>query len=116
MLRMLVVSYCYGIRFERKPCEDVELHLAYRRFCRLDLGDKVPDHSTFSINRYGRFRDSDIFRHLFEAVVGAEASRDLLPRSSRTRTETATSAGQPSPPRRIQSQVFRTCFRASYLA
>ena len=30
MLRMLIVGYCYGIRFERKLCEDVELHLAYR--------------------------------------------------------------------------------------
>ena len=52
-------------------CEEVELHLAYRWFCRLDLDDKVPDHSTFSVNRHGRFRDSDILRQLFEAVVRA---------------------------------------------
>jgi transposase len=71
MLRMLIVGYCYGIRFERKLCEDVELHLAYRWFCRLDLDDEVPDHSTFSVNRHGRFRDSDLFRQLFEAVVKA---------------------------------------------
>ena len=71
MLRMLIVGYCYGIRFERRLCEEVELHLAYRWFCRLDLDDQVPDHSTFSVNRHGRFRDSDIFRQLFEAVVRA---------------------------------------------
>jgi len=71
MLRMLIVGYCYGIRHERKLCEEVELHLAYRWFCRLDLEDKVPDHSTFSVNRHGRFRDSDILRQLFEAVVRA---------------------------------------------
>jgi Transposase domain (DUF772)/Transposase DDE domain len=65
---MLVVGYCYGIRFERRLCQEVELHLAYRWFCRLDLDDKVPDHSTF---RYGRFRDSDLLRRVFEAVVGA---------------------------------------------
>lgn len=69
MIRMLIVSYCYGIRSERKLCEEVELHLAYRWFCRLGLEDKVPNHSTFSVNRHGRFRDSDIFRQLFEAVV-----------------------------------------------
>ena len=69
MIRMLIVGYCYGIRSERRLCEEVELHLAYRWFCRLDLDDKVPDHSTFSVNRHGRFRDSDIFRHVFEAVV-----------------------------------------------
>jgi transposase len=71
MIRMLIVGYCYGIRFERKLCEEVELHLAYRWFCRLDLDDEVPDHSTFSVNRHGRFRDSDLFRHVFEAVVPA---------------------------------------------
>ena len=71
MLRMLIVGYCYGIRFERKLCEEVELHLAYRWFCRLDLEDKAPDHSTFSVNRHGRFRDGDVFRAFFEAVVRA---------------------------------------------
>jgi transposase len=78
MLRMLIVGYCYGIRFERKLCEDVELHLAYRWFCRLDLDDKVPDHSTFSVNRHGRFRDSDILRQLFEAVVRACMNAGLV--------------------------------------
>ena len=68
---MLIVGYCYGIRFERRLCEELELHLAYRWFCRLDLDDKVPDHSTFSVNRHGRFRDSDILRQVFEAVVRA---------------------------------------------
>ena len=69
MIRMLIVGYCYGIRSERRLCEEVELHLAYRWFCRLDLDDKVPDHSTFSANRHGRFRESDAFRHVFEAIV-----------------------------------------------
>jgi len=55
MIRMLIVGYCYGIRCERRLCQEVELHLAYRWFCRLDLEDKVPNHSTFSVNRHGRF-------------------------------------------------------------
>src|SRR5271166_1641708 len=71
MIRMLIVGYCYGIRSERRLCEEVELHLAYRWFCRLHLDDKVPDHSTFSVNRHGRFRSSNIFRQVFEAVVRA---------------------------------------------
>ena len=78
MLRMLIVGYCYGIRFERRLCEEVSLHLAYRWFCRLDLDDAVPDHSTFSVNRHGRFRDSDIFRQIFEAVVFACMSAGLV--------------------------------------
>lgn len=71
MLRMLIVGYSYGIRSERRLCEEVSLNLAYRWFCRLDLDDEVPDHSTFSKNRHGRFRDSDILRHLFERIVMA---------------------------------------------
>ncbi len=54
MIRMLMVGYCFGIRSERRLCEEVHLNLAYRWFCRLDLGDAVPDHSTFSKNRHGR--------------------------------------------------------------
>jgi transposase len=71
MMRMLIVGYCYGIRSERRLCEEVELHLAYRWFGRLDLDDKVPDHSTFSVTRHGRFRESDAFRQVFEAIVQA---------------------------------------------
>ena len=78
MLRMLIVGYCCGIRFERRLCEEVTLHLAYRWFCRLDLNDEVPDHSTFSGNRHGRFRHSDIFRQIFEAVVFACMNADLV--------------------------------------
>ena len=78
LIRMLIVGYCYGIRSERRLCEEVELHLAYRWFCRLDLDDEVPDHSTFSVNRHGRFRDSDILRHVFEAVVRACMDAGLI--------------------------------------
>jgi len=66
---MLLVGYCYGIRHEGRLCQEVALHLAYRWFCKLDLDDKVPHHSTFSVNRLGRFRESDILRHIFERVV-----------------------------------------------
>src|SRR6266481_1202520 len=69
LIRMLIVGYCFGIRSERRLCEEVHLNLAYRWFCRLGLDADVPDHSTFSKNRHGRFRDSDLMRHLFETVL-----------------------------------------------
>jgi IS5 family transposase len=69
MIRMLLVGYCYSIRSERRLCQEVELNLAYRWFCRLGLEDKVPNHSTFSVNRHGRFRDGDVFRQVFERIV-----------------------------------------------
>jgi transposase len=42
MARMLIIGYCYGIRSERRLCEEVSMNLAYRWFCRLGLKDKVP--------------------------------------------------------------------------
>jgi transposase len=69
MIRMLIVGYCLGIRSERRLCEEVHLNLAYRWFCRLGLDGAVPDHSTFSKNRHGRFRESDLLRRLFETVL-----------------------------------------------
>jgi transposase len=69
MIRMLIVGYCSGIRSERRLCEEVHLNLAYRWFCRLGLDGDVPNHSTFSKNRHGRFRQSDLFRRVFETVL-----------------------------------------------
>jgi transposase len=78
MLRMLIVGYCFGIRSERRLCEEVHLNLAYRWFCRLGLDGGVPNHSTFSKNRHGRFRQSELFRRLFETVLRRCISEGLV--------------------------------------
>src|SRR5437763_700985 len=78
MIRMLIVGYCLGIRSERRLCEEVHLNLAYRWFCRLGLDAAVPDHSTFSKNRHGRFRDSDLLRELFETTVARCMTEGLV--------------------------------------
>ena len=69
MIRMLLIGYCLGIRSERQLCEEVNLNLAYRWFCRLSIADPIPDHSTFSKNRHGRFREAEAFRFVFEQVL-----------------------------------------------
>jgi len=71
MIRMLIVGYVFAIRSERALCRDVRVNLAYRWFCGLSIEDKIPDHSAFSRARNERFRTSDIFRRVFERVVGA---------------------------------------------
>jgi transposase len=71
MIRMLIIGYVFAIRSERALCREVQVNLAYRWFCGLSIEDKVPDHSTFSRARNERFRDSGIFRRVFERVVGA---------------------------------------------
>ena len=78
IIRMLVIGYVMGIRSERRLCDEVHLNLAYRWFCRLGLEGKVPDHSTFSRYRHGKFRDSDLLRKVFEATVERCLREDLV--------------------------------------
>jgi transposase len=78
MIRMLIIGYCYGIRSERRLCEEVKLNLAYRWFCKLSIEDPVPDHSTLSKNRHGRFRDSDTLRFVFEQVLQSGIEEGLV--------------------------------------
>ena len=78
MIRMLIVGYVFAIRSERALCREVQVNLAYRWFCGLSIEDKLPDHSAFSRARNERFCDSDIFRHVFERIVGACIAAGLV--------------------------------------
>ncbi len=69
MIRMMLLGYCYSVRSDRRLCQDVDMSFAYRWFCGLGLEGRVPDHSTFSVNRHGRFRDSDVLRQVFDRVM-----------------------------------------------
>src|SRR5499426_1793106 len=71
MIRMLLIGYVFAIRSERLLCREVKVNMAYRWFCGLSIEDKIPDHSAFSRARNERFRESDIFRRVFERVVEA---------------------------------------------
>jgi len=78
MIRMLIVGYMFAIRSERALCREVQVNLAYRWFCGLSIEDRLPDHSAFSRARNERFRDSDIFRSVFERVVEACIAAGLV--------------------------------------
>ena len=78
MIRMLIIGYVFAIRSERALCRDVQVNFAYRWFCGLSIEDKIPDHSAFSRARNERFRDSDIFRSVFERVVGVCLAAGLV--------------------------------------
>ena len=75
---MLIIGYVFAIRSERALCRDLQVNFAYRWFCGLSIEDKIPDHSVFSRARHERFRDSDIFRRVFEHVVEACIARGLV--------------------------------------
>ena len=78
MIRMLIVGYVFAIRSERALCREVQVNLAYRWFCGLSIEDRLPDHSAFSRARNERFRDSGIFRSVFERVVEACIAAGLV--------------------------------------
>jgi len=78
MIRMLIVGYVFAIRSERQICREVQVNLAYRWFCDLGLEDPVPNHSAFSRARNERFRESDVFRRVFERVVESCIAADLV--------------------------------------
>jgi transposase len=78
MIRMLIIGYVFGLRSERLLCREVQVNFAYRWFCKLGIEHKIPDHSAFSRARNERFRDSGIFRQVFERVVEACIAADLV--------------------------------------
>ena len=78
MIRMLIIGYVFGLRSERLLCREVQVNFAYRWFCKLGLEHKIPDHSAFSRARNERFRDSGIFRQVFERVVEACIAAGLV--------------------------------------
>src|ERR1700680_3920865 len=80
MIRMLIIGYVFAIRSERALCREVRVNLAYRWFCGLGIEDRIPDHSAFSRARNERFRESDIFRSVFEHVVGVCIAAGLVGR------------------------------------
>jgi len=78
MIRMLIIGYVFALRSERLLCREVQVNFAYRWFCKLGIEHKTPDHSAFSRARNERFRDSGIFRRVFERVVEACIAADLV--------------------------------------
>src|SRR5262249_3424100 len=71
MIRVLIVGYVFVVPSERDLCRELRVNIGYRWFCGLSIEDQIPDQSAFSRARNERFRDSDIFRSVFERVVGA---------------------------------------------
>ena len=114
LLRLLLVGYFYGITSERRLLEEVKMHLAYRWFTRLDLDQEIPDHSTFSKNRHGRFRQSGIFREVFEEIVrrclavGLVEGKTLAVDGTMVRADASPASRVPREQLKEAAQVSRT--------
>src|SRR5258705_4077076 len=70
MIRMLILGYAFGLRSERLLCREVKVNLAYRWFCGLSIGDKIPGHSTVSAGPNDAFRCKGVFaRRVVDGVL-----------------------------------------------
>lgn len=68
LFKMMLIGYLFGIRSERQLEQEVQLNVAYRWFVGLNLTDRVPDHSTLSLNRK-RLKDSQVIQEIFDHIV-----------------------------------------------
>lgn len=68
VIRMLLLGALYGLG-DRELCDEVRLHVGFRWFCRLNLHDEVPDHSTLSKLKNERWAESGLFARLFDEVL-----------------------------------------------
>ncbi len=78
MFKMLLVGYLYGIKSERRLVQEVQLNIAYRWFCDFELGEKIPNHSTFSKTRVRKWNESDFFQQIFLEIVRRCIEQELI--------------------------------------
>jgi transposase len=83
--RMQLVAYFNGITKDRRLCEEVRYHLAYRWFCRLSLEDDIPEHSSLT-----RIRDrlgEEVFEAVFRRIVRQCQEKGLVKKDCRVMTD-----------------------------
>lgn len=75
-IRMLLLGALHDFS-DRELCEEVAMHVGFRWFCRLNLHDPVPDHSTLSKLKE-KWSEAELFEQLFEAVLRQCAGAGLV--------------------------------------
>lgn len=78
LFKMLLISFLFGVRSERRVVQEIEVNVAYRWFLGLKLTDSVPHHSTISQNRRRRFLKGQVEWELFVHVVKQAAEAGLI--------------------------------------
>lgn len=65
--RMTLIAYLFGIKSDRRLCEEIKCNLLYRWFCFLRLDSKIPHPS--SLTKIRSRLGLKIIRKVFEAIV-----------------------------------------------
>ena len=69
LIKIPFIQYLYGIKSMRQTMKEIEVNVAYRWFLGLDMLDPVPHFSTFGKNYTRRFKDTDLFEHIFSKIL-----------------------------------------------
>ena len=69
LIKIPFIQYLYGIKSMRQTMKEIEVNVAYRWFLGLDMLDSVPHFSTFGKNYTCRFKDTDLFEHIFSKIL-----------------------------------------------
>lgn len=78
LLKAMLIGYLFGISSERRLMREIQVNLSYWRFLGLDLESEVWHPTTFTKNRNQRFKESEIFRWLFDHVVAGAVAKGLV--------------------------------------
>ncbi len=79
LFKLVFLNYLEGIHSMRLTCEVCNVNIAYRWFLGLDLGQKIPDHSTFSQNYKRKFsREPELFNKIFEYIINVAFKNDFI--------------------------------------
>jgi transposase len=78
LIKAMLIGYLFGITSERRLMREIQVNLSYRRFLGLDLEAEVWHPTTFTKNRNWRFKQSKIFRWLFDHAVSGAVAQGLV--------------------------------------
>ena len=80
LVKIHIIKFLFNIDSLRKTYEDIQYNILYRWFIGYELGEKVPDHSTYSQNYKRKFSklEKDLLQTVFDKVIDLLTNWDCL--------------------------------------
>ena len=71
LVKIHILKFLFNIDSLRRTYEDIQYNILYRWFIGYELGEKVPDHSTYSQNYKRKFckLEKDLLQTVFDKVI-----------------------------------------------
>ena len=69
LIKIILIQYIFGIRSMRQTIKDIEVNFAYRWYIGYGMHEEIPHFSTFGKNYTRRFKETDLFEHIFSQIL-----------------------------------------------